>query len=194
MPKGLRKPVFGVGINDYPGTSSWMVDGKRFKCPFYIKWTSMLLRCYKEKHLIKNPTYIGCSVSDDWKYFSNFKAWMEQQDWEGKQLDKDILVPGNKLYSKDTCVFVSRNLNTFLNDHSMASGPYPTGVAWHKATSMFSSQCSDPATGRSKHLGLFETPEEAYLVWKAKKHEHALTYADQQTDPRIAEALRTRYL
>lgn len=112
----------------------------------------------------------------------------------GKQLDKDILIPGNKLYSKDTCVFVSRKLNTFLNDHGMASGPYPTGVSWHKATSMFSAQCSDPATGRSKHLGLFETPEEAYLVWKAKKHEHALAYAEQQTDPRIAEALRTRYL
>ena len=194
MPKGLRKPVFGVGINDYPGTSSWMIDGKRFKCPLYNKWGSMLLRCYKEEHLERNPTYIGCSVSDEWIYFSNFRAWMIEQDWEGKQLDKDILIPGNKLYSRDTCVFVSRKLNTFLNDHGMASGPYPTGVSWHKATSMFSSQCSNPATGKSEHLGLFETPEEAHLVWKAKKHEHALTYADQQTDPRVAEALRTRYL
>lgn len=50
MPKGLRKPVFGVGINDYPGTSSWMINGVRFKCPLYRKWVSMLGRCYKEEY------------------------------------------------------------------------------------------------------------------------------------------------
>jgi len=194
MPKGVRKLVFGVGINDYPGTSSWMIGGVRFKCPLYIKWFSMLLRCYKKAHLEMFPTYIGCSVSEDWKYFSKFRAWMEEQDWKGKELDKDILVKGNKIYSAETCVFVSRELNTFLNDHGSARGLYPLGVSWHKATETFIAQCSDPKTGKSVHLGQFSTPEEAHLAWKAKKHEHALTYAEQQTDPRIAEALRTRYL
>lgn len=140
------------------------------------------------------PTYVGCVVSEDWKYFSKFRAWMETQDWQSKELDKDILFKGNKIYSAETCVFVSRELNTFLNDHGNARGLYPLGVCWHKATEMFTAQCSDPKTGKSEHLGLFASPEEAHLAWKAKKHEHALNYADQQTDPRVAEALRTRYL
>ncbi len=194
MPKGVRKLVFGVGINDYAGTSSWMIDGVRFKCPLYLKWFSMLLRCYKEKHLKMFPTYIGCYVSEDWKYFSKFRAWMQTQDWEGKELDKDILFKGNKVYSAETCIFVSRELNTFLNDHGNARGSYPLGVSWHKGREKFVAQCSDPKTGKSVHLGLFENPQDAHLAWKQKKHEHALAYADQQTDPRIAEALRTRFI
>lgn len=194
MPKGIRKPVFGVGINDYPGTSSWTINGVRYKCPFYRKWVSMLARCYKEEYLAEFPTYAGCSVSEEWKYFTNFRVWMEEQDWVGKELDKDILVPDNKIYSKETCVFISRELNAFLNDHRSARGLYNLGVSWHKRTGMFVSQCSNPLTGKSEYLGLFDSEEAAHLAWKQKKHEHALVYAEQQTDPRVADALRTRYL
>lgn len=194
MPKGVRKPVFGVGINDYPGTSSWYIDGVRVKCPFYRKWMSMLSRCYKEEYLETFPTYLDCYVCDEWKYFSNFRSWMEMQDWEGKELDKDLLVKGNKVYSPDTCIFISRGLNCFLNDHAAKRGPYPIGVSWHKLTQMFASQCSDPLTGKSEHLGLFNTPEEAHAAWKRRKHEHVLFYASQETDPRLIEALKTRFI
>lgn len=109
MPKGVRKPVFGVGINDYPGTSSWMIDGVRFKCPLYRKWVSMLARCYKKEYLEIFPTYIGCSVSEEWKYFSNFRSWMEMQDWEGKEYEQNL---DNQAYyhihlSKDEYYYLS---------------------------------------------------------------------------------------
>lgn len=194
MAKGRRSPVFGVGINDYPGTSSWMEGGVRHHCPFYVKWHSMLSRCYNKKYLDAMPTYADCYVTEDWKRFSVFRAWMEGQDWEGKHLDKDLLVPGNKEYGPETCVFISRKLNAFLNDHRLARGEYPLGVSWHKQTSKFVAQCSNPETGKSEHLGLFDDPEEAHLAWKKRKHELACIYADQQTDPRVAHALRTRYL
>lgn len=194
MPKGLRKPVFGVGINDYPGTSSWMIDGVRYKCPIYVKWVSMMGRCYNEKFVKDFPTYQECHVSEDWKYFTNFRNWMSEQDWQGKELDKDLLFKNNKTYSAETCVFVSRELNAFLNDHGAARGKYPLGVSWHKGTQMFVASCSDPNTGKSRHIGLFDNPEDAHLAWKSRKHELACIYAEQQTDERIAEALRTRYL
>lgn len=194
MPKGVRSPVFGVGINDYPGKSSWTLDGVRFKCPFYRKWVSMLGRCYREEYLKMFPTYSGCYVSDEWKYFSNFRAWMEKQDWESKELDKDLLIKDNKVYSEETCVFISRELNAFLNDHKLARGFYPLGVSWHKSTEMFVSQCSNPKTGKSEHLGLFDNPEDAHLAWKKRKHELACLYAEQEKDVRVIEALRTRYL
>ena len=194
MPKGLRKPVFGVGINDYPGTSSWMIDGIRYKCPLYVKWLSMLGRCYNEKFVKDFPTYQDCNVCEEWKFYSNFRSWMLEQDWKGKELDKDLLVKNNKVYSAETCVFISRELNAFLNDHGARRGQWPLGVTWNKARRKFVAACSDPVTGKSKHIGMFETSEEAHLAWKAQKHQHALRYAEQQTDERIAEALRTRYL
>jgi len=194
-----KKFVYGVGINDadYNIGITDTVDGKNkivWMCPFYIRWRGMLSRCYYEKYNQKWPTYIGCSVCPEWFYFSKFKNWMETQDWEGKELDKDILFPGNKVYSPEACVFVEGRLNLFLTNTNLASGPYPTGVSWHKATSMFVAQCNNPTTGKYEHLGLFDNPEVAHQVWKAKKHEHALAYAEQQADPRVAEALRKRYL
>ena len=62
----------------------------------------MLRRCYDEKYHQKEPTYIGCTVCDEWRYFLNFEKWYEDNwyDIEGETmcLDKDILVKGNNLY------------------------------------------------------------------------------------------------
>lgn len=110
----MKATVCGVGIND----SDYVVqkketikgiDGKRKQrlvwiCPYYRAWQSMLVRAYSKSYHKRRPTYIGCSVSEEWKTFSNFKSWMEGQVWEGKQLDKDLLVEGNKVYSEETCV------------------------------------------------------------------------------------------
>jgi hypothetical protein len=118
---------------------------------------------------------------------------MKTQDWEGKHLDKDILLPGNKMYSPDTCIFVSPALNTFLIDCGAAKGKWPIGVCWNKRFGKFAAQCSNPFTGKRGHIGNFNCPEKAHEAWRARKHEHALRYAEMQTDPRIAEALRTRF-
>jgi len=86
--------VCGVGINDadYPTRRYKTVNGKSklvWTCPFWRKWKDMISRCYSERELEKYPTYKGCSVCEDWLYFSRFKAWMEKQAWEGLVLDKD---------------------------------------------------------------------------------------------------------
>jgi len=119
---------------------------------------------------------------------------MVTQDWQGKALDKDLLVKGNKLYSPETCVFIPESLNCFILESEANRGEYPIGVYWDKEANKYKAQCNNPFTRKKESLGRFLDPNEAYLAWKAKKHEHALRYADQQTDSRIAEALRTRYL
>lgn len=152
----------------------------------------MLVRCYSKKFHEKCPTYIGCEVSEEWKTFSNFKAWMETQDWEGKQLDKDILIPNNKLYSRDTCVFVGLNVNVLLTDCGASRGKYMIGVYWHKKAGKFLAKCND-GNGKDVHLGLFDNELEAHLAWKAYKHKLACKLADEQSDSRVAKALRDRF-
>lgn len=193
--------VYDVGINDadYLLTHYTRENGKQkliWRCHFYTTWTSMLKRCYSKTYKEKHPSYKDCSVCDEWLTFSNFKSWMESQDYKDKQLDKDLLVEGNKIYSPATCVFVDVKINTFTTDCNAARGKYPLGVYWNKSKNKFKAQCRNPFTGKQKTLGLFTNELEAHHAWKRKKHEHAYALANSQycNDPRLSEALKSRYL
>lgn len=187
------KLVYGVGINDADYQVQPIINDKRVRCPFYLKWCSMLQRCYSESCHKKYPTYQGCTVCDEWLVFSNFKSWMETQEWEGSQLDKDFLFESNKVYSPETCVFISKELNSFINDHGRARGEYPIGVYFNKVANKFQSTCSNPFTGKRVNLGYYDTPEEAHQVWKQYKHHLALQYTSLQTDERIKKVLINKF-
>ncbi|MNR10122.1 hypothetical protein D3C85_1263570 [compost metagenome] len=116
-----------------------------------------------------------------------------RQDFEGKDLDKDILIKGNKVYGPDNCVFVSRALNTFMNDRAAVKGGCPTGVSLETSTGRFKANCRNPFSKQLEFLGRFACQDAAHEAWRKRKHDLACQYANLQTDPRIASALRTRY-
>ena len=193
--------IYGVGINDADYTINKCintVDGGKinWRCHYYDTWKGMLRRCYSSKFHQKRPSYIGCSVCDEWLTFSNFKAWMELQDWEGKQLDKDLLKEGNKVYSPEHCIFVDSKINTFVIDRGNDRGECMIGVNWHKRHGKYISKCSNPFTGKREHLGLFNNELDAHLAWKARKHELSCQLANSEycNDPRLAQALKVRYI
>lgn len=195
----MKTIVCGVGINDaaYPVTQYVKENGNYkivWQCPFYLTWKNLIARCYSKKWLTKYPAYRGCNVCDEWLTFSNFKSWMETQNWQDKALDKDLLVQGNKIYSPDTCVFIDQKINNFTTDRANARGKYLLGVHWYKKTSKFKAQCQNPFKGKNEHIGYFDNELDAHLAWRAKKHEHACKLADLCDDERLAKALRTRYL
>lgn len=108
-------PVYGIGINDadYP-VNITEGEGKQrkiiWRCAYYQKWVNMLDRVNGSHY---RPSYVETSVCEDWLNFSAFKSWMEQQDWQGKELDKDLKGDGT-LYSPETCVFVSKKVNMLV--------------------------------------------------------------------------------
>ena len=146
----------------------------------------MLDRCYSKVFQERFPSYIGCSVSDEWLTFSNFKAWMEGQSWKGKQLDKDLLVPGNKTYSPDTCFFVSPAVNGLLLDRGRARGDHPVGVYFNKRARRFQAQIS--LYGKKKNLGTFSSPNAAYISYLKAKVSYIREVAAAQSEP-ITSAL-----
>ena len=201
--KKAKKLVYGVGINDADYViKKWetigYVNGKRKRkliwiCPYYRAWKHMLERCYSTKYQERQPTYKGCSVSEDWLTFSNFRKWMEAQDFEGNQLDKDLLFEGNKVYSAKTCVFVSGMVNSFTTDRRASRGEWLIGVYWNKGANKFQSRCRNPFTKKSEHLGLFTSEQEAHKAWLKRKLGLARQLAAEQTDERVAKALIERY-
>ena len=196
--KKLKK-IHGIGINDADYVISkyktvGYSNGRQtqtlmWRCPFYIVWSSMLKRCYSLKFHQSYPTYKGCMVCEEWKLFSNFKSWMEKQDWEGNQLDKDLLVKGNKLYSPDTCVFVSTTVNNFILDAAAIRGEYLIGVHWHKRDKKFIAQGRNPFLNKKVDIGRFDTEQEAHKAWLDFKVEIAHKLASIQTNPLVASAL-----
>lgn len=187
-----RDKIYNVGTNDadYRIEYKSSTSGKRIVCPYYKKWKSLLQRCYSEVYHKKRPTYIGCTVCDEWLVFSTFKEWMVQQDWQGMQLDKDLLYFDNKIYSSKTCVFVDSKTNSLLTDCSAARGDYPQGVNWHKRHEKFVARVS--VDGKSQHLGYFLTYEEAEAVYKKAKSSEIYRVAQLQTDLRVKVALELR--
>lgn len=154
-----KNKVYGVGIND--------VFDSAHK-PYQRFWARMHERCYDPKFTSKEPSYIGCSVCDEWHYLSNFKRWFDDPKngyQEGYQLDKDILVKGNKVYGPDTCCFVPQRINTLLLTCKAKRGNYPVGVS--KVRGSYS--CHISLNGYKWHGGYFSTPEEAFATYKTAK-------------------------
>ena len=93
------------GINDCPTVE------KRI----YNLWYQMLRRCYdkEQQNRDRGRSYAGCSVSNRWMRLSNFANDVKKldgySDWRDKTgycLDKDVKLPGNKVYCREYCSFI----------------------------------------------------------------------------------------
>jgi len=103
----LMPLVYGVGyIGDGDFTSIHIA---------HTYWCNMLKRCYSHSDQKRRPTYIGCTVCEEWCNFQNFAKWYYNNYPTGRvgyHLDKDIKVKGNRVYSPETCMFVSGKENS----------------------------------------------------------------------------------
>lgn len=98
--------VYGVG---FFGDGETIAKKGGTHTGVYIVWSNMIARCYCPKFQKRHPSYVGVTVCDDWHNFQKFAKWFNEHHIEGFQLDKDIKQKGvkNKVYSPETCVFVS---------------------------------------------------------------------------------------
>ena len=177
--------ILNKGIKDTPEPIServyWKEGGKRrsktlWVCPYYVRWTGMLERCYSERHHKVYPSYVGCSVCEEWLMFSNFRSWCKDQEKvmgfcikEDKlQIDKDIKVGGNKIYSPETCLLLPNKVNSFI----IKCGDRFTGTVVDNRTGKIVTYCRDPFTKKVENLGVTGTKEEGYSLWVERKIEH----------------------
>ena len=159
--------VYGVGVigDKYPSKVNGVLTKE------YKLWTSMLVRCYSDNSKKRRPTYEGCEVSNNFKSYEYFYEWCHKQigfGVEGFELDKDLLIKGNKVYSEDSCVFIPTEINSLLVKRENMRGKYLIGVCWSKTANAFVSRVSRNK-GMQEHLGVFNTELEAFNAYKQAK-------------------------
>lgn len=163
------KTLHGIG---YLGVGKYVsrVDGKRPHC--YGVWDAIIDRCYCNKE--KYPAYCDQTiVCDEWHNYQNFARWYEENEYEcnGRlHVDKDILYPGNKIYSPYHCLLVPQRINMLFANKPNKRG-LPNGIREEKG--------GYTARYNGKELGVYGTIEEAYGVYAETKERAIKQIADE---------------
>lgn len=174
-----RKWIHGVAKRGHTTTVE-EINGKKVTKKSYSVWRGMLDRCYDERFQDQYPSYKGCFVCNEWLFYSNFEIWYNKNipdkanRWE---LDKDILIQGNKEYSPDTCCFVPQEINSMFTFSNSARGKYPLGVLFSKNKMSFQVSIRKDREVIKKEG--FLTAKDAYLWYLEKKKEHIQEKADK---------------
>lgn len=184
-----RKLKFGIAMVD--------IDFSTKNDPIiksaYRHWCNMLQRCYDDKHREKYIAYSDCSVCDEWLLFSNFLKWFletENSTIYRYNLDKDILVKNNRVYSPQTCCFVPNEINVLFTKRRLHRGRFPIGVRKATKSKNFEASISLQTTEgkKNKYLGTFATPEEAFYAYKEAKETYIKEVATKYyNDGKIAK-------
>ena len=179
----LRDPyypsVYGVG---YFGVGKYSSrpesNGPQSTC--YKRWKEMIGRCYnKTSSGYESYGARGVTVCKEWLNFQNFAQWWEENCYnEQYQLDKDVLNKNSKQYSPENCCFIPREINTMLTSRRSERGDYPMGVRLKDGHII----AQINYMGTKKHLGTFNTVEEAFAAYKKAKETCIKEYADKYKD------------
>jgi len=159
---GTLKNYFHKKNNGYLGLGDF---NSKTECggikPYHI-WRSIIERCYN-KNNNRHISYRNVAVSNEWMNFQNFGKWFKDnydtQKMRGWHLDKDLFSNiENKIYSAETCCFIPNEINCLFKHV--------------KKNNMEVSNKKFKVTIRKKYIGVFETKEKAYSVYKEKKEEY----------------------
>jgi hypothetical protein len=183
--------VFGVGV---VGDSITKIEGKI--TTVYNTWVGILERCYSEKLHNIRPSYKDCEISEEWKYLDNFKVWFEANHKDGWEVDKDLLIKGNKIYSEKTCRCIPKSLNNLIKENwKLNTKGLPLGVT-ERVGCTNNPYNASISVGESKRIsiGNYPTPElafEAYKIEKERRIKFVATelFTNNEIDNSLYEAL-----
>lgn len=176
----VRGGIGYVGIGKYPASHT------NEAYPF---WVNLWSRLGKVEYT-RNICYVDCSVQPEWESLQNFSDWYFSSEFKDSkwQLDKDILVPGNRKYGPETCVIVPPEVNRFFILRNNKSG-LPMGVSEQHSGGY---QSAIHYNKNSVALGTYETPEEAhdqFCIAKNKVGKILCEKWDGLLDPRVLDIL-----
>lgn len=185
-----ERRYYGKG---FLGEGKYKMSENRKHTKEYKIYHSMLKRCYDPKYQEKYPTYKGCKVEDYLLNFQNMCEWIKNNYYkvpgERMCLDKDILYKGNKVYSRETCIFVPERINLLFIKNNNDRGDCPIGVT-PTSSGNYEAKCNN-GYGKMDYLGTYSTKEEAFQAYKEYK-ENLIKEVINSYEGRIPEPFYTR--
>ena len=187
----VEPTVLGVGLLDV----CFQISVGRTRIWQYKMWSNMLMRCFGNKYKQEHPTYRDVTCCKGWLSFATFVEWVNKQvGYSGLKpyfvLDKDILKVGNKQYCPECCSIVPTEINLLFTSRKATRGDLPISVYYNKESGNYAAQIS--RFGVMNTIGLYDTPEEAFAVYKVAKEAHVKVVADRHKDvlkPEVYNAL-----
>lgn len=166
-----------LGIGQYNSKSS---------C--YDIWEGILNRVYQNNTenveiSRKNLSYYNVQIDSSWYNFQNFAEWYYNyiKDLNPNvkyEIDKDILQWNfdQKIYGPNTCCMVPHDINVALIDSSRNNNGLPIGVETIEGSVKFKSGAT--YRGKKLYFGAYDTPKEAFNVYKNWKENYIKELAD----------------
>ncbi len=165
------KNVYGIG---YLGLGNHVIKIGKDKSQPYKAWHELIARCYADKKKDTFPAYYDiCTVCQEWLCYNTFADWYEKNKYEcnGRlHLDKDILYPGNKIYSPYTCLLVPQRINMLFTNKPNKRG-LPNGIVRYGSGYL--------AKYSGIELGVYKSIEEAFEIYAYKKEQIIKQIADE---------------
>lgn len=156
---------------------------KNNKQESFRRWKNMINRCYNGAVHERQPGYEKCTVCAEWLNYSNFKLWYDENIAPYKELemnvelDKDILIKGNTVYSPETACLVPKFINDLFIGSVSDQREYPPGVYFDKDNQKYRACMS--FMGSNIKLGTFDSPEAAFSRYKEYKEDFIKDIAEQ---------------
>ena len=180
--KQVSNPMFPSFYN-----SAYMGVGKYSNRDKYLYgiWTGILQRTLSKEYKEKFEAYKYVTICKEWLCFQNFAEWcVNQKGFQSRDelgrvfhIDKDLLSGKSKIYSPETCCFIPMEINNLFVTSGRKSTKWPTGVRFSNEKRKFIAKCK--ADGKNKHLGSFDTVEEAFQAYTKFKESYVKIIAEK---------------
>lgn len=183
--------IHGIGFNDLKYTTR--IPGTKIVCPIYSRWRNMIVRCYSEDLKSKHITYKDCRASENFLKYSYFRDWYFEQVGSSNpkaNIDKDLILKGNKIYSEDNCLLLPYEINHQFIKRDNERGDFPIGVTWNKNENVFKAQVN--IDGKRTCVARTDCKIEAFMAYKKAKEDYLKVLAERyksEIDPRAYNAL-----
>lgn len=189
----IRPLIYGQGFND--GSLPTKLNGKHLK--EYLVWRAMICRCYSAYSLKLKPTYKGVEVCENFKSYSYFYNWCQNQVGFKRPdfvFDKDILDPTGRIYSEANCVFIPQALNKLLTLRQRDRSKHALGVIKEKGKEPRFKSLLNMGVRYSRNVSkeTFSSVEEAHQDYLRRKKDFICQQAEKyraDLDVRVYEAL-----
>jgi hypothetical protein len=159
--------------------------------PAYQMWRDMCRRCFDDEVRATQPYYETVTIDKSWTDFQNFAPWYYSNFVEEWELDKDLFSGEAKRYAPETCCFLPRRLNGWLERIRSIKSGETLGYSYHSRDLVYNVRLRD-SSDKLIHLGYFKSEKEArfaYVCGKVAQLESLLENYREDLPPRTFNKL-----